>query len=225
MKTYLNAILFSGAVLTAGSANAYILIDDFTTGAMTGSVTSGTTYFNGVGTMLGGDRLAELVVQPPNVFNLSFEIDSNAGVLAINSQSGVDGIATIGYGYNYINSTSFSTDDLNLNLTGENAFNLQLLSRDGDLTITFGVITTSGPNVSVSQTLLGSSINTPELVTFNFSSFVGANFADVDQIYVSFDTSNTGDVAVSSIEAVPEPATMAILAGAAALAASRKRKK
>jgi len=223
MKTYLNAILFTGAVVAASSANAFVLIDDFSSGAFSGSITSGTQFFNSVGTMVGGDRVAALNVQS-NAFGLSFNVDANAGVLTLNSQSGVDGRAQIGYGFDYVDPNTVVDSDLNLDLSGESAFNLNLLSRDGDTMVTVFVVGSSG-SASSSQMLLGSSINTPEVVSFSFASFGAFNFADVDQVFFEIDTSNTGDVAITSFEAVPEPATMAILAGAAAIAASRKRKK
>lgn len=219
MKKALIAIL---AVASVGVANANIMIDDFNTGSATSTINSGFQYFSQNGSMVGGDRVVYAEVGS-NAFGLDLSVDTITGVLSVNSQSGVDGLAAVAYGLNLVSASSTSFDNLNLDLSGESAFNVTTLSRDGDVDIRFSVRTSPNTYIHVTKSLVGSAINTPEVVTFNFSEFTGANFADVDQILVRFDTANSGDIAIDSIEAVPEPATMVVLA-AAALAAARRRK-
>lgn len=223
MKKQFAAILTVSAVLGASSANALVMIDDFTTGAASSSLNAGSQYFSQAGSMVGGDRVVFIQIVS-NTFGLDMDVDTNAGVLSLNSQSGVDGLGAVAYGLNLVSPTSTSFDNMNLDLSGESAFEIKTLSRDGDLKV--DVLVRNSPNsyVMSTQTLFGSSINTPEVLTFNFSSFTGVNFADVDQILVRFDTSNSGDVAVDYIQAVPEPATLAVLGAVAAVAARRKRK-
>lgn len=225
MKKQLTLILTATSILAAGSANALIMIDDFTSGAGSNSLsTPGTVYYSQAGTMIGGDRVGSITVTG-NAFGLDVEVDTAAGIMSMNSQSGVDAVLTTNYGYQLMSPTSTAFDDLNMDFSGENQFQIRTISRDGDLRIDFLVRNSPNSFVSVSKTLLGSSINTPELVTWNFSEFAGIDFSNVDQVLVRFDTANSGDVAVDYIQAVPEPATLTILGAAAALAAARRKRK
>lgn len=224
MKAQFTLITTLTALLAAASAHALVMIDDFTTGAASSSLSSGSQYFMQNGSMIGGTRVVFIAVTN-NAFGLSLDVDTNSGALSINSQSGVDGLGAVGYGLTMTGPNSTSYNDLNLDLSGEDRFEIRTVSRDGDLTIRMNVRNGNGTNFTVSQTLFGSAINTPELTTFLFSSFTGVNFADVDQIQVDFDTANSGDVAVDYIQAVPEPATMAVLGMAAAIAAARRKRK
>lgn len=223
MNINIKSALVIGSVVAASAANANIMIDDFSTGNVSNSLTTGFQYWMSAAAVPGGDRLTYVEVQN-NAFGLQMEVDVVTGIFSVNSESGVDGIGAVGYGYNLVNPTSTSFDDLNLNLSSENAFAIRSLSRDGDVAIR--VTVRSGANsFSVTQNLVGSAINVPTINTFNFSSFTGINFADVDQIVVDFDTANSVDIAVDYIEAVPEPGTMAVLGAAAAIAAARRRRK
>lgn len=224
MKSQLTFLATFAAILAVAPANALVMIDDFSSGAASSSLTSGSQYFMQNGTMVGGKRVVFIQVTS-NAFGLSLDVDTNSGALSINSQSGVNGLGAIGYGLTMTGPNSTAYSDLNLNLSAENRFEIRTLSRDGDLTVRMNVRNGNGTNFTVTQTLLGNSVNTPELLTFNFSSFTGVNFADVDQIQVDFDTADSGDVAVDYVQAVPEPATMAVLGAAAALAAARRRRK
>jgi hypothetical protein len=112
-----------------------------------------------------------------------------------------------------------------MDFSGENQFEIRTVSRDGDLRIDFLVRNSPNSFVTVSKFLVGSAINTPEVVTWDFSEFAGVDFSNVDQVLVRFDTANSGDVAVDYIKAVPEPATLTILGAAAALAAARRKRK
>ncbi|ARU41736.1 hypothetical protein CCB80_11530 [Armatimonadetes bacterium Uphvl-Ar1] len=224
MNKILTLGLSASAILAAGVANAYVMIDDFSTGAVNNTITSGTSYTSQNGTMLGGDRIVYMEVLS-NAFGLGLSVDTAMGALTINSQSGVLGVSSVNYGLNLTGPSNTAWDDLNFDFSGETAFRVNTLSRDGDLTIVFQVRSSPNNFVAVSKTLTGSSINIPESTVFNFSEFAGVNFSNIDQIYVDFYTSNTGDVAVDSIEAVPEPATMVVLASAALAAAARRRRK
>lgn len=218
------ALITTIVIGTVGVANASIMIDDFNSGSASSSINSGFQYFSQNGTMLGGDRVVYAEVGS-NAFGLDLSVDTLTGVLSVNSQSGVDGLAAVGYGFNLVSPASTAFDNLNANFTAQGAFKITTLSRDGDVDIRFSVRTSPNSYIHVTKSLLGASINTPEVVYFDFTEFTGANFADVDQILVRFDTANSGDIAIDSIEAVPEPATMVVLASAALAAAARRRRK
>ena len=82
----------------------------------------------------------------------------------------------------------------------------------------------AGVTQMITKNLPGNMVNTPMTLTYNFSEWSTINFADIDQILVEFNTQVSGDLTIDSIEAVPEPATMTLLAGALALAARRKKR-
>jgi hypothetical protein len=224
MKSQTKTTLVIGAVVAASFANATIMIDDFTSGAGSNSLSTGTTYYSQAGTMLGGDRVGSITVTG-NAFGLDVSVDTIAGIMSMNSQSGVDALLTTNYGYNLVSPVSTSFEDLNMDFSGENQFEIRTVSRDGDLRIDFLVRNSPNSFVTVSKFLVGSAINTPEVVTWDFSEFAGVDFSNVDQVLVRFDTANSGDVAVDYIKAVPEPATLTILGAAAALAAARRKRK
>lgn len=224
MNKILTLGLSVSAILAAGVANAYIMIDDFSTGPVNNTITSGTSYSSQNGSMIGGDRIVYMEVQS-NLFGLGLSVDTAMGALTINSQSGVLGVSSVNYGLNLTGPSNTAWDDLNFDFSGETAFRVNTLSRDGDLTIVFQVRNSPNSFVAVSKTLTGSSINIAESTVFNFSEFAGVDFSNIDQIYVDFYTSNTGDVAVDSIDTIPEPATMVVLASAALAAAARRRRK
>lgn len=218
-------ILASGVAALATSAHGLVL-DDFSTGSGSYSTTTGTFYANDAGSMVGGDRTLQMTVES-NLYGLLFSIDISSGVLSFNSQSGVDALGVLGYGYSVTGQT-VSLEDMNLDLSDQTAFQVELISRDSPATVGIVLRSSSGDGGFhyLPMLLTGSAINTTQVLTFNFADFnAGVNFSDIDQIDLVFDTSNTGDLAITNFEAVPEPATMLALgAGAALIAAKRRRK-
>jgi hypothetical protein len=224
MKNILTLSALAGLSVVAGVAQASSLVfDDYDTGA--GSV-SGTGYAFQNGAMLGGDRLMRSAVES-NAFGLEFEVDAITGRLSVSSQPGVNGYAQLGYGYQDLGST-FGFQDLNFDASAYNAFEILVLSNDEPTNITISVRSTQqNPStlITVTKSLPGGNVNTPTLLTYNFADFTGFNFNDIDQVYVEIDPSTSGDVTIDYFKAVPEPATMSLLAVAAAGFAARRRRK
>ncbi len=210
------------SLVAAQSASALVVIDDFSTGSAN-ITTSGavvTAFQNG--SMLGGDRMMQAFVSG-NTFGLGFDVDVTTGTLAVTSQPGVNGWGKVGYGY----AVGPLFDDLNVDLSAENKFEIQVISNDEAATVTIAVRSTQQNPTSlimVTKSLSGGNVNTPTLLTYNFSEFTGFNFNDVDQILVQIDPDTSGDIAIDEIRAVPEPASMlALAAGGAWLLRRRKR--
>jgi hypothetical protein len=217
-------IIALGVVGAVGIANANVVIDDFQASPYHKTIISGSVTEFQNGTMLGGDRATTTSVQS-NLFGLEIQTDIDGGVYALSSQSNVNGSGQLGYGFASSNG-GVVNQNLNANLSGENQFKLNFISSDAPGSYTIGVRSSSsagGNFVNVTKAFQGNSVNTPFMSTVNFSEFGGVNFSDIDQITLTFDTGLSGDVAISSFQAVPEPATMAIL-GAAAAAFLRRRK-
>ncbi|MFM9874734.1 MAG: PEP-CTERM sorting domain-containing protein [Fimbriimonadaceae bacterium] len=217
--------LMLGLVVVAGAANANIVIDDFTSGTYHKTITSGSITEFQNGTMIGGDRYANTMVES-NVFGLEIQTDIAGGSYALSAQSGVDGMGSLGYGFSN-NAGTPVNQDMNLNFSGENQFKVNFISSDAPGTYTISVRSSSsngGAFVSVTDSFQGNSVNAPFMRTLDFSQFAGVNFADVDQVVLKFDSSTSGDVAISSFQAVPEPASLIVLGTASAFAARRRRK-
>lgn len=226
MKSLTSLFCLIVAAVSSQSASALVMIDDFSSGNANMSISGGNQTAFANGTMSGGDRMMYAQITG-NIFGLSFDVDAQTGTLSVTSQSGVDGLAQFGYGYQPVGPGA-GFDDMNLNLSAESAFNLMVLSNDQPTSFTISVRSTQqNPSslITVTQNLPGGNVNTPNLLTFNFSAFTGFDFSDVDQILVEINPTNSGDVTVDWVAAVPEPTSMfAIAAGAAFLAARRRRK-
>ncbi|MCA0361101.1 MAG: PEP-CTERM sorting domain-containing protein [Armatimonadetes bacterium] len=208
--------------LAASSAQAAI-IDDFSTGVYSGSINTGSLKSFQAGTMVGGDRHTHLEVQSST--GLSIQIDAVAGILALSSQAQVDGFACLTYGVAAPSSAPVA-DDMNLDLSAPDQFVINVLSYDLDTEFKIELYSsTTGNTSSVTKTLTGQNTSSLTQVVFNYSEFTGINFGDIDRVLVKIDPLGEGDLVITSVEAVPEPATMALLAGAAALARRKRVKK
>ncbi len=213
-----------GLLAVAGAANA-IVIDDFSTGEYHKSITELESHQPQAGSMLGGYRATQMQVIS-NTFGLELSTDIVGGAYTLSAQSGVDGTGRVGYGFTDVGGVVVA-QNLNANLSADSAFKLNFLSSDLPGTYTIAVRSSNGINgdyVSYTGNFEGNSVNTPFSKTIEFSQFAGMNFSDVDQILVTIDSGLSGDVSLSSIETVPEPASMAILAVAGAFIARRRKK-
>lgn len=208
-----------------GVANAQLVIDDFSTGNYSKTITSGSDLAFQSGTMVGGDRFAETIVES-NPLGLEIQTDILGGTYSVSSQPQMDGMGKVGYGY-AASGSGVTNDDLNLDLSSLNAFRINVLSSDqpGSLMVTVRSSSSNG-GVAVSSTtaLLGDMVNVPHSIDVDFSSFAGIDFSDIDQMEFKFDTTPSADLTVGSVEAVPEPGTMAVLASAGLLALRKRRK-
>lgn len=213
------------AAVAASMAHAVVIIDDFTTGAYTTQLTSGSEFRFQNGSMVGGDR-ATLVTVEANPFSQRLDFSIGAGLAVTSSGTGLDAKVNLDYGFKDDGSGGAERDDMGLTLLAEDRFKVKFLSNDRDLLMRIDVVSDDGTKVSTASKVVAGGQFDPFEEEVSFASFAGdADFGNIGQIRFTFDSGRSGDYALAGVEAVPEPASMAALAmGLAGIAARRRRK-
>lgn len=218
-------LLALGLVAVGVSSAHAVMFDDFSTGALDLQLNPPTTFLEGnrVGSMVGGNAY-HAIAEESNVDGNRARMRVNlvSGVLAVSNEDLVDTVSVVGYGAD-ANGFLVPSEDLNLNLSGQDRFRLTFRSNDLPLTLTTEVYDAESAysSVSTSQIVAAGNNFTVDVL---FSSLGGYNFGDLDAVAFVFDTPVAGDFSLTSIEAVPEPASLAAL-GLGAAALMRRRKK
>jgi hypothetical protein len=226
------------AAAMAVPASATVLIDDFTQGATDLQIASGTgsveSQQSGIN-VPGGQRdvMLKVISNPFNRLG-RFEIVPTQGMSFYSSGPGL--VGQVGLDYDGAETENLTDGQLtagpgmNLNLSNENRFRFNFSFVDLATVLHIDAYTNGGGSSSVDFNV-SSGITSSTLVDVPFSSFSatsggGVNFSDVDRIVILFNNANAAtDFALGSINAVPEPASMAALAvGALGLLARRRRK-
>lgn len=189
------------ALLVVGSSAHAILIDDFTTGASHYSTKTGEilTTTDAAGA-LGGDRTTYLHGLS-NPSNLDFNIKVDNGLFFDAPENGVaTSMVLWGYGMS-----------LNLDLSNHKTIRVHFLANY--LSQDFSVaILTAPASGQVSQTVGGGRADTPFAVDFDLGKLRSSvDLKHVREIRFFSKGVAGGNYGVSSIEVVPEPASMAVL--------------
>jgi hypothetical protein len=206
------ALVAAGVLFAATYANA-LVIDDFTSGPYAVSLQAGTDSADQFGTMLGSERHTFVEVESnPLTQWLDFTIAS--GLAITSSGTLLDAYVEVLYGFN---------TDLNVDLSGYNAFKVNFVSNDLPMTMLVGLGSSTGGQFEVISLPVASGVGFSVTVPFSlFTTFT--SFGDVDFIGFGFDSVSNGDYAIGGLEVVPEPATIAALAvGLGALVARRRK--
>ncbi len=216
-------VSWSLILLAAAAASQAVLIDDFTTGEYSSEITSGYEMDLQHGDMLSGARgtYMRVLSNPLETPALSYVIQN--GVAIVSSGTLLRGFVEFAYGYALEGDTPIP-QDMNLDLSGDSAFRIHFLANDLPLSVAVlaGQYNTGFWRGTID--VPGGQLD-PFTVDVPFSSFEeGIDWADVDQIVFDITGSPSGDYAISRLETVPEPASIAVLAmGAAALIARKRR--
>lgn len=219
-------ILFASTVLAAAclSPAVNIVIDDFTSATSTGlsQVGSGGVTNRTLGSMLGGSR--GLGVFASSTYGLTSSINIVPGAGLMNNDTGNSAqfyfayftVGTIPQGWTY----SPATD---ADMTGTTGFEIDALSSDKSFTVLVQVFSEGTQAIYTKAFGPVASPTTLSIGQADLSIDGGVDMSKVDLMWVGFLTEKDGDIAISQIRAVPEPASVSLL-GLGALALLRKRR-
>lgn len=226
--------------LSFGGAQASLVIDSFTVPQgieISDKLTDGNTVSApqvGGGDILGGFRdvyvskQGNLAADPNAGVSANVFVGGDGGTLSYNEQSGQNGFGTVRWD-GVSTGGAINTSGLgSLDLTASgSAFKVDLIRADAGLPLTFFVWSDLLNNNVYSLSSFMLTASGAGSYIFNFSDFIGANFADVGALELQINGGQLGDLdaQVDMVSVVPEPGTLA-LAGIAllGLGAIRRRK-
>jgi hypothetical protein len=205
--------LVAAGVLFAGAYAKALVIDDFTTGPYSVSLQSGDDLARQPGSMLGALRTTWVKVDA-NPLNQWLDFTVASGLAITSSGTLLDAWAVVAYG---------DTADLDVDLSGYNAFKVNFVSNDLPMTMSVALGSRTNGDFEAVGVPVASGVGFSVTVPFSlFSTFT--SFNDVDFVAFAFDSAPSGDYAVGHLEVVPEPASIAALAvGMGALVARRRK--
>ena len=214
------------SILGLASFSQAFILDDFSTGSYnSGYFSSGTIdAWVASGSAVGGNRfLSTSITANPLGGDARARVITTAGIYSVGTESQVDITSRLGYGYAN-SSTTAASNPLNLNLVSNPLLKLTFDSNDVVQPVTASLTLNGGAStISLTSNAPGGiAPGSPFVLTFDFTSVAGT-LVDVDAITFDFDPAPGGDFSLSTVQAVPEPASLAVLAiGLVALKRRRK---
>ena len=207
------------------SGNAFVL-DDFTTGPYSVTITSGSVIASQAGTMVGLQRDVLLTVIS-SAFGQPVQQNIGGGMSITNSGTMTD--ARVGLQYDgsdvenptgtvFNHGPGFAPMDWSTLPT----LRINFLANDRTLDLQARI---EGSGESIANLVVAGGHDTPFAVDIPIASFAGtADLTHITHASFYFDTSPSGDFGIGSIEVVPEPGTLLVAAAGALLLLNRKRR-
>ncbi|MEI7576314.1 MAG: PEP-CTERM sorting domain-containing protein [Armatimonadota bacterium] len=209
----------------AAASQAFVL-DDFSTGSFnSGYFSSGSVnaWVNASGAQGGNRFLSSTITANPLGGDARARVVTVAGIYSVGTESQVDIVSRLGYGFANSSLTPAS-NPLNTDLSLNPKLDLVFDSNDVAQPVTATIYTNGGANThTLTLNAPGGIVpSSPQSLVFDFTSVAGL-LTDVDAIVFDFDPSAGGDFSLTTVQAVPEPASIAVLGlGIAALKRRRK---
>ena len=202
-------------------ANAQVTLDDFTTGQSQFSVTSGVSYYEQSGTMVGGSRSEALDILS-NPFGVPLDVTILNGFSSVSEGSNMMSDVSIAYGYHASSDhLSLSMFDLGLNLSAQSAFELNVAYNQTAMAA--DIMINNNPLEVYSFTIGVSAV--PVNYEIAFSNYSGVDFSNIHQLSINFADSTSNDFTLGHFTAAPEPVSIAFLGlGVVGLVARKRRK-
>jgi len=237
----LSFLLAVGAL--AGSAQAQLLIDDFTTGPYDYATSPYDPYYNGLthsrfyfqsgSDILGSNRMAVAVSNPDFPTNDQFVGSIGGGLAVAQNTPGNDVSWQYCYGVSQApggpGSFPWQFANLNANLSAYDMIQLSFASSSGNLDLYVGINSPTSYFPTFEFSVPNSS--TPFVYDVPLSEWAGtADLTDVNQLDFSFQTDAGDGADVTRIEALnpsptPEPITIGIGITGLAIAARRRHRR
>ncbi len=213
-------ILILATLSAVASANA-ILLDNFTTGAYSVSLSlyQDDLHLSPAAGVLGNQRLTYLGVSG-NPHSLHGGMTIGNGLASFNNDTRVETYAQLIYGGDLVGITP-----LNYNMLAMNSIDINFDSNDQDLLVYVDLFRHSELGFSLytqTRVITGGRSGTPFTESFDISG--DSLRGDVDMISITMVSAPGGDYALTKVSAVPEPATMTVLAAGLSTIFARRRK-